>query len=282
MIGLGLLLAISTSSDTLLVSPSWLADRLHDPAIVILHVSSSQHYDAGHIPGARWVDPMFFHAHEGADLPPPELMSRALADVGVTNTSRIIISGEPLYPAILFVALDYLGLGDRTSLLDGGFAAWKADGFNSSTEAPVPTKSVHVVAVKPRSDVVVDAAWIAERLGREDVQLLDARTPEEYAGTAKEWLPRTGHIPGARLLNWRDVTDESTGRLRSPATLTAMFTELGAARDDTVVTYCTVGMRASELYFVARLLGYQTRIYAGSMADWSPRAELPVAMGAHP
>ena len=280
MMGLGLLLAISAGSDTLLVSPSWLAERLHDPAIVILHVSSAQHYDAGHIPGARWVDPMLFHAHEGAGLPPAKSMVGALEDVGVSNTSRIVITGQPLYPAILFVALDYLGIGNRASVLDGGYDAWAAAGFETSRDAPTPVKGV--LEVRARDDVVVDAAWIAERLDREDVQLLDARTEEEYSGTADERLPRKGHIPGARLLNWRDVTDQSTGRFKSSAALAALFTERGAGRGDTVVTYCTVGMRASELYLMARLLGYPARIYAGSMADWSPRSELPVATGARP
>jgi 3-mercaptopyruvate sulfurtransferase SseA len=46
------------------------------------------------------------------------------------------------------------------------------------------------------------------------------------------------------------------------------------------VAYCTVGMRASHLYFVARLLGFQPKLYVGSMADWSPRERLPV-VGPH-
>jgi 3-mercaptopyruvate sulfurtransferase SseA len=36
-----------------------------------------------------------------------------------------------------------------------------------------------------------------------------------------------------------------------------------------------VGMRASVVYFVARHLGYDARLYDGSIVDWS-RRKLPV------
>ena len=45
-----------------------------------------------------------------------------------------------------------------------------------------------------------------------------------------------------------------------------------------VVAYCMVGMRASVVYFVARYLGYDARLYDGSIMDWSQR-KLPVKAG---
>ena len=42
------------------------------------------------------------------------------------------------------------------------------------------------------------------------------------------------------------------------------------------MSYCTVGMRASHMYFVARLLGLPAKIYVGSMADWTRNANNPV------
>jgi 3-mercaptopyruvate sulfurtransferase SseA len=41
-------------------------------------------------------------------------------------------------------------------------------------------------------------------------------------------------------------------------------------------------MRASHLYFVARVLGYPAKIYVGSMADWTRDASRPVVKGAEP
>jgi len=119
--------------------------------------------------------------------------------------------------------------------------------------------------------------------------LLDARSAPEFNGTTQqEQLPRFGHIPGARHLEWtetlnaRDLAEPRrehtpfTARFKDRAELVSLFRAAGADPGDEVVTYCTVGMRASELYFVARLLGYRAHLYFGSMADWSARSELPV------
>ncbi|NIQ54333.1 MAG: sulfurtransferase, partial [Gammaproteobacteria bacterium] len=64
--------------------------------------------------------------------------------------------------------------------------------------------------------------------------------------------------------------------LRDPESLRARFREAGVDDGDTVVTYCRTGMQSSFAYFVARYLGYDTRLYDGSFMDWSRRGELPV------
>jgi thiosulfate/3-mercaptopyruvate sulfurtransferase len=43
-----------------------------------------------------------------------------------------------------------------------------------------------------------------------------------------------------------------------------------------VVSYCHIGQQATVLYFVARYLGYDARLYDGSLEEWSRHAELPV------
>ena len=45
-----------------------------------------------------------------------------------------------------------------------------------------------------------------------------------------------------------------------------------------VVSYCMVGMRASVIYFVARHLGFDAKMYDGSIVDWGQR-KLPVRAG---
>jgi 3-mercaptopyruvate sulfurtransferase SseA len=49
-----------------------------------------------------------------------------------------------------------------------------------------------------------------------------------------------------------------------------------------VVTYCFSGMLSSVAYFVARYLGYDASLYDGSMFEWSPRLDLPIATCATP
>ena len=167
-------------------------------------------------------------------------------------------------------------------MLDGGLPGWKALGNAVSTEVPVVTPGA--IEPKPRTDLVVDAGWIQQHLDDPNVALIDGRSPEEYAGTIEvERLPRYGHIPGAKNLPWDRTYSDAAGALNGvPSALVdakrlgELLTAAGVAKNKQIVTYCTVGLRASHLYFVARMMGYRPKIYDGSMRDWSPRSELPL------
>ena len=56
------------------------------------------------------------------------------------------------------------------------------------------------------------------------------------------------------------------------------FEAIGADARTPLVSYCMIGMRASVTYFVARHLGYDARMYDGSIVDWT-RRKLPAVMG---
>lgn len=278
---------VQAPADSLLVSADWLRAHLREPGLVVLQSTETRaDFDAGHIPGARFVPMMEFHNHDRSDqLPDAAGMAAALGRLGVSNQSRVVIVADPMSAALLFVALEYLGHGDRTAILDGGMAAWHAvRGDVSRQAAPFPPASF---TPRVKTDMVVDAAWVASRLDDPAVRLLDARSRAEYEGTARESLPRRGHIPGAAHLDWvatlnrsgsADRMGESSpeGGLRSRQELERLFTDAGVRPGSTVVTYCTIGMRASHLYFVARLLGHSPRLYVGSMADWVRDAARPV------
>jgi thiosulfate/3-mercaptopyruvate sulfurtransferase len=276
--------------DSLLVTPAWLAAHLKDPDLVVLHVGMGMNaaaYGKAHVPGARWVttDAFIDDRPPGTELPSADSIAAVLGALGVTNRSRVVLYGDPWMLGRVFLALDYVGHGNRTAVLDGGLPAWRAAGLPVSTVPERATRAVYTP--RPQPDLVVDAAWVNAHRNDPAVVLLDGRTGPEYAGTTRrEGLPRAGHIPGARPLDWattftdsgRAVQDQSVP-LQSPARLHAMLDGAGVRPNQTLVTYCTVGLRASHLYFVLRYLGFAPRIYDGSMNDWSARFELPISTG---
>ena len=69
---------------------------------------------------------------------------------------------------------------------------------------------------------------------------------------------------------------------KSPEALHQLFANGGVKGDHTFATYCHIGQQASLLYFVARYLGYDARLYEGSFQDWSNRKELSVEKSATP
>ena len=211
------------------------------------------------------------------ELPTVQALDSVLESVGIGDSSRVIITGDALSAARLFFTLDYLGHGDRTALLDGGTPAWIAAGFPVGVE-PASTRPT-TLTPQPRPDLVVDAAWVRAHLGDSTIALLDARPPADYAGTPGS-SPPSGHIPGARNIFWKSTQGGSPPVLLARDSLEAMFSAAGVAPGDLVVTYCRTGVQASFLYFVARVLGYDVRMYDGSFAEWSQLAGMPIEQGA--
>lgn len=269
--------------ESLLVSTAWLAAHQRDSGLVILHVQHMRH--AGpveHIPGARLVDAMAFTTGS-FDMAPVPVIDSLLEAAGVSNTSRVVLYGDPWVTGFVFTALDYLG-HSRTAILDGGLEQWRAEG--RPVTAQFGTVSRAAFTPRARSNVIVDAAWLGAHLKDRNVVTLDTRTADEYAGTAHEMLPRTGHIPGARLVPWvatfsqpQEAENGHSSKLKSVAELRALVREAGVRQGQIPVTYCTVGMRASHMYFVLRYLGYDPRFYDGSIDDYSRHSELPIATG---
>jgi thiosulfate/3-mercaptopyruvate sulfurtransferase len=199
-----------------------------------------------------------------------DVLQRAFGAVGVTDTSRIIVyAGNSSVQAAtrVWFTLDYLGAAERASLLDGGLAAWRAEGRAVSKETPVVTATAFTA--RPRPELVVSADWIRSRLADPAVVLIDARTGEYYSGADAGSMPRAGRIPGAKNVPFSSVFG-ADGKLKSREELSRM---IGAKP---VVSYCHIGLQATVVYFVARYLGLDARLYDGSFQEWSARTELPV------
>jgi thiosulfate/3-mercaptopyruvate sulfurtransferase len=268
----------------LLVDAAGLSGELEDSAVVVLHVAADRAaYDEGHIPGARFL-PLRAIAREvdgnPNELPPVEQLDSVFESLGVSDDTRVVLYGDPLPAARAFFTLDYLGHGGQTALLDGALPAWREAGLPLSTEADTAGRGSFTPRVQPERSV--DAEWVNQHRTQGGVALVDARPTAQYTGEeAGDGVERPGHIPGAGSLFWEETIASSTRpELHDSEALHRLLREAGVSPGDTVVTYCRTGMQASFMYFVARLLGYETRMYDPSYLDWSRRSELPVETGA--
>lgn len=270
------------SRDSMIVDAAWLASHLKDPKLVLLHVGKREGYDAAHIPGARFVSTsdLSLPRTEGAlifELPPVDVLDAALEKLGISDDSRIVVyfGDDWVSPTMrIYFILDSIGAGDRTSVLNGGMRSWKAAGHPVTAEVPV-VKSGRFTP-NPRRDLVVDAAWVKANAGKPKVALIDARNTEYYDGTSSGQDMRAGHIPGATSLPFGTLVVEPGLAFVDRAAMQKLLEGAGAARGDTVVPYCHIGQQATVVYFAARYLGYDAKLYDGSFQDWSRHAELPV------
>lgn len=267
-----------------LVSAEWVRRHRSDPGFVLLHLERSRApFDSAHIAGARFVAMGDFTMRRGdvlTELPPVERLDSLLESLGVGERGRIVLYGETLSVARLYFTLDYLGLGERVSVMNGALPAWTAAGGPVTAE-PTPPPARTTLVLTPRPELLADAAWVNAHRESDQVLLLDARNRGEYEGTQpEEGVARPGHIPGAANLDWTATL--AGGKFREAGELRQLLAGAGATPGREIVTYCRVGTRASVLYFVGRLLGYRVRMYDGSMNDWAGRPELPVALGPPP
>ena len=272
--------AAATPRDQLLVTPAWLSEHAADKDLVILHVGTAAGYQAGHIPGARLVDPngLTVKSPEGliTELPPPENLRAQMQALGISDRARIIVYSETegiARATRILLTMDAAGFGKRTALLDGGLKEWVRSGHATTTEA-APAATAVLSPLKMQSRIVT-ADYVQAHLKAPGYTIVDARAPEFYNGEKpgiEGAVP--GHIPGARNIPFTSVYG-ADGKLKSPEELKALFAAAGVKPSDHVIAYCHIGIQATAVIFAARTLGMEPEFYDGSFQDWSLR-KLPV------
>jgi len=276
----------------MLVSSRWLSENLRNPSVVVLHVAKVRKgYDAGHIPGARlveWRKIAVTRDDVPNEFPPANELAAFFGRLGVGDAKRIVLYDEGLgiLAARACVTLDYLGLGDRAALLDGGWKKWRAEKRPVSTEEPKVKPASFEPRLRPETVVKLDemrAILKGRGEGRAGaVSIVDARNADEYSGKIISKGARlAGHIRGAVNVSARRIIAGGKVPVFRPAgELHALFRAAGVKGDDTVVTYCRSDLSASLVYFALKYLGRDVRLYDGSFVEWSRAKDAPVERGA--
>ena len=282
-----------TRSD-LVVTSDWLATQLKNPKLVLFHIGEKSEYDAGHIPGARFLQLQDISSPMTRDttalalemLPADQLRER-LEQLGISDDSRIVVyfGNDWLSPSTrVLLTLQYAGLGAKASLLDGGMPEWKKGNRPITTEVPPAPKPGKLTA-RPTQPIVVDADFVKSHIHTTGYTIVDARNTIFYDGPIQEPsatssmghpMPKVvpGHVPGAVNIVFETVFDD-TGHLLPEARLRELFTQAGVKPNDTVIGYCHVGQQATAMLFGAEALGYDVKLYDGSFQDWK-RRDLPI------
>jgi len=266
------------------VDAEWLRVHLEDPGLVVADVrwylddrSGRDAYDAGHVPGAVFVDldtdlagpPSFGGGRH--PLPDPVEFSRTMSRLGIGDTHRVVAYDDvgSAIAARMWWMLDVMGVA--AAVLDGGIGAWSGD---LSTDPVEPIRSWFTTRPWP-SERMATADEVDELRGGGAV-VLDARDPERFAhGSAID--PRPGHVPGARSAPFAENLEG--GCLKPAQALRERYEALGAG-DRPVVAYCGSGVTACHDLLALRRAGLGNgRLFVGSWSAWGADAERPVETG---
>jgi len=235
-------------------------------------------YEAGHLPGAHWVDleTELSGPARGAGgrhpLPDPAVLTAALQRVGVSaGTDVVVYDGRSSLAAARLWWLLLDAGHDRVQVLDGGFAAWQAAGRPVET-GPDRAAEPGTFVARPGHLPRVDAAAILA--GGGGLELVDVRAAERFTGAAEPVDPVAGHIPGAVNRPSTGNQDED-GRFLPATRIAERFADLPAP-----VLYCGSGITAAHSLLALRSAGVAGgRIYPGSWSDWVADPSRPVATG---
>ncbi len=266
-----------------MVDARWLSTGLEADNLLILDARGPIAYKKGHIQGAipvKWQDFAVTLGRPGSPKWGVALNFRELAskfgEVGVNESSTVVVYGNSLggwgEDGRFIWMLRMIGI-KRSMFLNGGFNYWKENGY------PVVRGKVEPIPVLFKvKDIVpelsVDTDWIIDN--RENIRIVDSRTPEEYEGARKYGEARGGRLPGAVHVPYLSLFLED-GRLKPQEELENLFTKAGIGRDETIAAYCTAGIRSAFMVLALKMAGFTNSAnYDQSFYRWAALKELPV------
>jgi thiosulfate/3-mercaptopyruvate sulfurtransferase len=263
-----------------IVDVEWISAHVGDPELRLVEVDVSRAaYDEGHVPGA-----VLWNAYtdlRDENYRPVGLaeFARLLSGSGISPETRVVFYG---YGAPLgFWLLSAHGHEDVRMLM-GPRDQWAQAGHEWSTDPSEPAQSAYRALVV-NADLLASREAVQDAIDDPAQIILDVRAEAEYSGErfwpsgATEDAGRAGHVPGAVNVPI-DALRAENGTLKDPDELRRILEQAAVTKNKAVITYCTIGNRASEAWFALKhLLGYpDPRVYYGSWVDWGKATDTSI------
>ena len=244
-------------------------------------------YASAHLPGALYLhldrdlsSPITLGSGRHP-LPDPAKFASRLSELGVGGGSQVIAydQGNGAHAARLWWLARWIGMRN-VAVLDGGIGAWRAAGLPLETTVRTPRPQDLAVALDSKASV--STAAVDDLRLRPGNLLIDARSPERFAGLSETIDNKAGHVPGARNRPFAANLD-GNGRFLPAAELRHRFgTLLGSVPSTHVISMCGSGVTACHNLLALEHAGLTgARLYAGSWSEWIRDPRRPIATGTY-
>lgn len=268
-----------------LVTTEWLESHLDDPELRIIDIrgkvlppteppphyfTDRDGYNEAHIPNAVFIDWQVDIVEPGSpsnDVASPERFADLMTSLGIDNESKVVVydNAASMFACRMRWALRYYG-HDKVYILDGGWPKWTAEG--RPVTAKIQQVEQRTFVPRVRDELKATAAEILRGVDAGNMQLVDVRSPAEFAGSASR-AQHGGHIPSAINLPRKTMLADDWA-LKPADELRSLFARKGIALDapDTVL-YCNSGVSATYGMLAMEVAGAENlRIYDGSWKEW--------------
>jgi thiosulfate/3-mercaptopyruvate sulfurtransferase len=252
--------------------------------IPYIAVPGRQTFEAGHIPGADFLDLQGEFSEQATTLrfmmPQVPQLEAAFGRHGVGVNSRVVLYsiGTAMWATRFWWMLQSLGF-ENVSVLDGGLDKWKAEGRAIET-GPAKGYKPAIFTAKSRPGYFVGSHEVLAASGDRNTVVVNALNPQLHQGLEPSRYGRPGRIPGSCNVSAATLIDPQTKAFVPLADAEAKFAAQGVTKDKRVVAYCGGGISATVDLFLLHRLGYgNLTLYDGSMGEWAKDESLPIETG---
>ncbi len=248
----------------------------------VIDVRGKKAYLKGHIPGSSFTSWTSLSNMKGKNgnagwgdaITDKTVLTKKFQELGVIKGKPIVVYGDALAwgeDARIWWVFKLANIDD-VYILEGGINKWNKEslpikrGFGSSKNGDIIVKSID-------KDVLISTADLNNNLTK--YKVIDTRSPKEYNERSLYGEVRDGHIPTSINIDYKEFRNED-GIFISPKATKDLLGKNGINKEDSIIVYCTAGVRAAMVYYVIDSAGYKVKNYDDGFARWAGEKELPI------